>query len=224
MISLTKVEKINLGLNIVSAIFIGVASICLSLASYRISVQQTEVSKVEHRPFFYISNSFSWDDKGKKIVQETINVHNIGAPIANVDIDIQELLSLEYKNKGGYYVKKTFPLNGYYFVNQPTGNPKNLLGTSWGYENYKSFSELYRQARDKKYFSKRGVVTLDVISIVKISYLNRLGRTHVRYFVDEEMVDKHVYEEYRKYRDNLKMIDIDEVSADSLFELADEND
>ncbi len=224
MDKINKIDKINLGINVLSAILIGIASLFVSVASYQVSKQQTEVSKIEHTPFLYISNSYLWDEKGTEILQETLNVHNIGAPVANVSIDIQELLSIEHKNSTGEYVKSILPLVGYYFVNQNTSSPKDLLGKSWGHENYKRVSDLHTDVRKNKYYQKRGVVSLKVIAVVKVEYLNRLREKQVEYFINDDTVGVNEYEEYRKHRESLKRIDIDEITADSLFELLDEID
>ncbi|TOC16415.1 hypothetical protein, partial [Vibrio parahaemolyticus] len=65
---------------------------------------------------------------------------------------------------------------------------------------------------------------LEVIAVVKVEYLNRLREKQVEYFINDDTVGVNEYEEYRKHRESLKRVDIDEITADSLFELLDEID
>ncbi|CAM3035476.1 hypothetical protein [Vibrio mytili] len=186
-----KYEKLNLSVNIISMLFIGLASVLVSYASMKVAENQNKIASTEYQPFFYVS--YDYEMKNQRLVQKSINVYNIGAPIANARVQIKEFLAVK-QMRNGKDVKDIFPIVGYYFVRNPTGQPKGKLLTAWAHENVRFESLLYDSVSTKEFQEEFGYTGLEIVAAIKIEYQNRLGLSETQYFLNDQLVDSKEYQ------------------------------
>ncbi len=188
-----KYDKWNFLVNLVSMVFIGLASVLVSCASIKVAENQNEIASTEYQPFFYVSYDYGMQSDG--LVQKDLNIYNIGAPIANAQIHISEFLVVKRMDNGESF-KDIFRMSGCYFVRNPTGQPEGKLLTTWAYDNVKLEARLHESVATKEFSDEFGYTELEIVAAIKIEYQNRLGLSETKYFLNDQLVNSNEYKKF----------------------------
>ncbi|MGR5507944.1 hypothetical protein ACPV5P_20140 [Vibrio mediterranei] len=154
-----KYDKLNFVANVISLIFIGLMSVLVSYASLKVAENQNRISSTEYRPFFYVS--YGYETVNNWLIYKSLDVYNIGAPVANAKVHVREFLVVNRINNGENF-EEVFPILGYYFIRNPTGKPTGLLHTAWASENVKLEANLHEEVSTKEFSDEFGFTELKV--------------------------------------------------------------
>lgn len=189
----TNYDKWGLIVNVVSMLFIGAASVFISVASMQVAKIQNDITATEYLPFFYVS--YEYVMKGEKLNQKSLSVYNIGAPIANAKVDIDEFIVVN-NTVDGEHSENIIPVSGFYFVNNPTGQPTGKIHTAWAQENVEDEAKLHEITYEPGFSEEFGSTELEIVAAVKVYYLSRLGTAGNKFFLNDRQVDE---EEYKNF-------------------------
>lgn len=210
-------EKNKIYFELTSSIMFGLAALFISLASYNISKEQLNTSKLNNNPHFYIETELHKDEKTKMYTDRIQKIYNAGAPVYNLNINKYEFIEVKYF---GEQQKTIFvPVNGYYPSQFPTHSPTGLLSTFMGYNNNSIMGELYNLSLE---YTKKSddYFELHFKNIVSISYMGRDEEQNTVYFLDRSRVSKDIVEGMINIHENFPLIDFESATVESLIKAA----
>lgn len=200
-----------------SSIMFGIAALLISLASYNISREQLNASKLNNNPHFYIETELQKDEKTKMYTDKILKVYNAGAPVYNLNISHYEFIEVRYfgEKQEIIYV----PVNGYYSGQFLTHSPTGLLSTFRGYKNNSIMGKLDHSSLE---YTKKSddYFELQFKNIISISYTGRDEEQNTVYFFNRNHVSKDFVEGMINANKNIQLIDIESATVESLIKAA----
>lgn len=181
-------KKNKIFFEIINYVCISIASIALSYASYTIAKEELLLSKNKIKPHLYIEENWIYDKTTNTFNETELILFNGGTPINNISTITFSLLEI-YKNNSILYI----PLKNYYDTNIINNRAIGKLRTLKGYNNNKNFFSL------SKKINKYGVININLIQILKVSYTDRLNNRYTEYFLNNNKSKKDEVVNYLKY-------------------------
>jgi len=108
----------------ISTIIISLSALAVSLLTAQYTNLQTTVTKAQNAP------AIKFQIENKKGV-ESLKTINVGGPAFDFKINTQTYIRLKYSTKDNIRREKLIPINGYFFINVPTYDVKDLLNTEY---------------------------------------------------------------------------------------------
>lgn len=186
---------------LLSSIFIGFATIIISVVSAyfvyqqtKIYREQTDIQKKQNQPIFVTKIWQQQDSDDGKYGTEILEVHNYGSRIQKCAISTSVFYRLvcnnELKNDTIYA-----EVLDYFYSSVIDNSNDTMIERTWGTGNNRLFAENYMQAIQA---SKKGdcLYFFDKIILLKIKYTDILGEKFTLFFDRNNEISEEVYNEY----------------------------
>ncbi|MBE8715889.1 hypothetical protein [Cellvibrio polysaccharolyticus] len=180
-------EKNKIYFDIVSSVMFGAAALFISLASYNLSKEQLEISKVSTRPHFYIDKVLYKNPETKEYNDSEMNIYNAGAPAYNIDIVHYEFIEVQYYGKDP--MTKLLLVSGYYLGQINNYTPNGLISTLKGPGNNGVMAALDFRSLDIAK-SRDEYFELKLKLLVAITYSGNNGESTTEYYLDQKQVSR----------------------------------
>ncbi len=182
MLNITK--KINLICSITS-LLISITTIYLT---YTIGSTQNKITKLEYSPIFVLQDEYIYDEAMQKNVTEKITIINEGYPINNFEEKTNNFILATLYDKSGKE-EIIIPVI-YYGISFNTSGGKEKLSTLMNPNNNLNFFNLYNSALELKGADGESILSLKLITVIKIDYLDPLDGVKTAYFIDNKASTK----------------------------------
>ncbi len=206
-------------------IIIGTATLITSIATILLMVNQNQLQEEANKinaatlsPCFHISQvRIDYDGDSIKDT-EVLTVNNIGANLkapTNIEIRVYYIIK-KYAPKTNATL--TVPINGYYWGQFPTEQLYGELTSAFLLNNWSNYID-FEQAIHS--YSKGNIFYFaSKIDLIKIEYIDILGKYHNSYYQNNSLITEEVY--YQIKQDALdSSYDVAKIDADEIIKLLD---
>ena len=189
------------GINLMVDVFLGVATLILTIVNLRlvhrqkeISKEMTELEKDRDQPIFQITSSYERDSNDNVYGTQSISVanvgnHTIGPCEVNVDVYIKLTRTIDGRHDSVY------ALIGDYFSISYRGNTKEEVFHSITPSNNRIFGEIYTDAvNEPKGKGKIVYYFVDKVLLLKINYTDIHNKEHEKYYMFNKEIAKEEYD------------------------------
>lgn len=201
-------EKLSISLPIIT-------SLATCYLTYQIGDNQNKISKLEFAPIFILKKSLEYDEKSKTYHTERLTISNEGYPIQNFERDVKTFLLLK-KTTNTDSIEVLIPII-YFWVGYKANGGKGILSEMYGKDNNTNEFNLSNQVTELNKKNKDEIISMKIISTVKISYVEADGERKESYYKNEQLTTKDEVMKLENETLKKSKIDIENIKIDDLL-------
>lgn len=183
-----------------SSVYIGIASLLVSIVSISVMVSQGKIiksqlfsQKMEHQPSYVISFQYKYDDKGCVFATE-YSISNVGEKtFGKSNVEERTYIRIEFINGPTEIIYAYVPLNYYFNVAVVSGNLTGEIVHSVGAEylsNHKKYHQLYYDALHYTRDEQQIIVLTDLVHVFEIDYTDIYGEDHTIFYKNTDITSE----------------------------------
>lgn len=185
--------------------------------------QQVQAQKIQFAPIFTFNKKY--DIENGIYETEYLTIENQGYPVLNFDAELDTVIQLKRTVYQPKIVEQKVSLPIDYFSGKSGSNGgKGELTMFIGFKNLSFGKKIQDDIIDYNHsHSPNEIINYETHTIVKITYVDAIDEHHTKYFVDQKITTKEVYDIIKGPIANIPDLDKEELKMPSIIKRLERN-